>query len=82
MTPPGSGVDEQVVIIEHEAFRQLWNTALDEEGLRLERRAAADVHPEALVIAVEPDRMHYDIEIPQPSKGPAPQRCRTRLAAP
>lgn len=68
MTPPGSGVDEQVVVIEHEAFRQLWNTALDEEGLRLERRAAADVHPEALVIAVEPDRMHYDIEIPQPSR--------------
>ncbi|MGH3829076.1 MAG: DEAD/DEAH box helicase [Pseudonocardiaceae bacterium] len=68
MTPPGSGVDEQVVVIEHEAFRQLWDTALDEEGLRVERRAAADVHPEASVIAVEPDRMPYDIEIPRPSR--------------
>lgn len=68
MTPPGSGVDEQVVVIEHEAFRQLWDTALDEEGLQVERRAAADVHPEASVIAVEPDRMRYDIEIPQLSR--------------
>ncbi|MGH3783208.1 MAG: hypothetical protein ACRDRO_21930, partial [Pseudonocardiaceae bacterium] len=68
MTPPGSGVDEQVVVIEHEAFKQLWDTALDEEGLRVERRAAADVHPEASVIAVEPDRLQYDIEIPQLSR--------------
>jgi type III restriction enzyme len=68
MTPPGSGVDEQVVVIEHEAFRRLWDAALDEEGLRVERCAAADVHPEASVIAVEPDRLLYDIEIPQPSR--------------
>ena len=24
MTPPGSGFDERVVVIEHEAFRDLW----------------------------------------------------------
>ena len=68
MTPPGSGVDEQLVVIEHEAFRQLWDDVLDEEGLRVERRAAADVHPDASVIAVEPHRMGYDIEIPQLSR--------------
>jgi len=68
MTPPGSGVDEQLVVIEHEAFRQLWDDVLDEEGLWVERRAADDVHPEASVIAVEPHRMRYDIEIPQLSR--------------
>lgn len=68
MTPPGSGVDEQLVVIEHEAFRKLWDTALDEDGLQVERRAAEDVHPEASVIAVEPDRLRYDIEIPQLSR--------------
>lgn len=68
MTPPGSGVDEQLVVIEHEAFRQLWDTALDDEGLRVERRAANEVHPEVSVIAVEPDRLRYDIEIPQLSR--------------
>ena len=68
MTPPGSGVDEQLVVIEHEAFRQLWDTALEDEGLRVERRAVDEVHPEVSVIAVEPDRLRYDIEIPQPSR--------------
>ncbi|MGH4020409.1 MAG: DEAD/DEAH box helicase family protein, partial [Pseudonocardiaceae bacterium] len=68
MTPPGSGVDEQLVVIEHEAFRQLWDTALDDEGLQVERRAADEVHPEVSVIAVEPDRIRYDIEIPQLSR--------------
>ncbi len=68
MTPPGSGVDEQVVVIEHEAFRRLWDDALDEDGLRVERRAADDVHPEASVIVVEPHRLRYDIEIPQLSR--------------
>ncbi len=29
MTPPGSGFDERVVVIEHEAFRNLWNAELD-----------------------------------------------------
>jgi type III restriction enzyme len=65
MTPPGSGMDEQVVVIEHEAFRALWDTVIDEEGLDVERRDADDVHPEATVIAVAPDKLSYDIEIPQ-----------------
>lgn len=68
MTPPGSGVDERLVVIEHEAFRQLWDDALDEEGLTLERRNVGEVHPQATVIAVEPDRMTYDIEIPRLSR--------------
>ncbi|MEJ7796580.1 MAG: DEAD/DEAH box helicase family protein, partial [Nocardioides sp.] len=68
MTPPGSGVDEQVVVIEHEAFRALWDDALEGEGLDIERRRLDDVHPEATVIAVEPDRMQHDIEIPQLSR--------------
>ena len=29
MTPPGSGFDERVVVIEHEAFRSLWSAELD-----------------------------------------------------
>lgn len=65
MTAPGSGVDEKVVVIEHDAFRRMWDTALDAEGISVERRAAEDVHPDATVIAVEPDRLGRDIEIPQ-----------------
>lgn len=68
MTPPGSGVDEQVVVIEHEAFRQLWDDALDAEGLDLERRRLDDVRPEARVITADPERGELDIEIPSLSR--------------
>jgi type III restriction enzyme len=68
MTQPGSRVTEKLVVIEHEAFRHLWDQALDSEGLTVERRAADMVHPEATVIAVEPDRIPFDIEIPQLSR--------------
>jgi len=78
MTPPGSGVDEQVVVIEHEAFRRLWDDALAEEGLDVERRPVDDVHPDPTVIAVEPDRITFDIEIPQLTR--ALTRDASRLA--
>jgi len=68
MTPSGSGVDEQVVVIEHQAFRQLWDDALDAEGLDLERRNLDDVRPEAQVIAADPERADRDIEIPSLSR--------------
>lgn len=64
MTPPGSGADETVVVIEHEAFRELWDKALDDEGLEIERRRVDRVTPEAQVVAVEPERLAYDIGIP------------------
>lgn len=76
MTPPGSGVDEQLIVIEHEAFRQLWDDALDADNLDVDRRGIEDVHPEATVIAVEGERLTYDIEIPQLT------RVITRNAAP
>ena len=36
MTPPGSGFDERVVVIEHEAFRNLWSAELDGGHVRYE----------------------------------------------
>jgi type III restriction enzyme len=64
MTPPGSGVEESVVVIEHEAFRALWDKALDDEGLDVERRDVDDVKPQAMVVTVEPERVGYDIAVP------------------
>ena len=64
MTRPGSGVDETVVVIEHKAFRQLWDRALEAEGLEVDRRSVDEVKPPAQVIAVEPDRTTYDIAVP------------------
>lgn len=65
MTPPGSGVDERVVVIEHQAFRELWDDVFtDDEYDGVEREDLDDVHPQAAVIAVEPDRLGFDIAVP------------------
>ncbi len=64
MTPPGSGVDETVVVIEHEAFRSLWDQALADDDLSVERQNLDDVHVQPQVVAVEPDRVGFDIAIP------------------
>ncbi len=68
MTRPGSGVDEQIVVIDHEQFRDLWDDALEAEGLEIERRGIDEVHPQPQVIAVDPDKLTFDIEIPQLSR--------------
>lgn len=65
MTPAGSGVDERVIVIEHEAFRSLWEDYADQEDLDVEFRDADDIHPTAHVIAPDPTRLELDIEVPQ-----------------
>jgi type III restriction enzyme len=64
MTPPGSGFDERVVVIEHEAFRNLWNTELD-GGLIVEREDADRIEPGAVTIFPDEVKQKYDIVIPQ-----------------
>lgn len=68
MTPPDAGVEERLVVIEHEAFRSLWDKAAEQEGLDLDRGPVDDEHLQATVIAVEPERSDYDIAIPQLSR--------------
>jgi hypothetical protein len=64
MTPPGSGFDERVVVIEHEAFRNLWNTELD-GGLVVEREDVDKIEPGAVTIFSDEAKLKYDIVIPQ-----------------
>ena len=64
MTPPGSGFDERVVVIEHDAFRDLWNTQLD-GGLIVEREEADRIEPGAVTIFADEAKRRYDISIPQ-----------------
>ena len=64
MTPPGSGFDERVVVIEHEAFRNLWNTELD-GGLVVEREDVDMIEPGAVTVFPDEAKRRYDIVIPQ-----------------
>jgi type III restriction enzyme len=64
MTPPGSGFDERVVVIEHEAFRNLWSAELD-GGLIVEKEQADKVESGALTIFADEAKRRFDIVIPQ-----------------
>jgi len=64
MTPPGSGFDERVVVIEHEAFRNLWNAELD-GGLIVEREDADKIEPGAVTVFPDEAKKRFDITVPQ-----------------
>ncbi len=64
MTPPGSGHDERVVVIEHDAFRDLWSAELD-GGLIVQREDVDKVEPGAVTIFADEGKRRYDIAIPQ-----------------
>lgn len=64
MTPPGSGFDERVVVIEHEAFRNLWSAELD-GGLIVEKKDADKIEPGAITIFADEAKRRFDIVIPQ-----------------
>ena len=64
MTPPGSGFDERVVVIEHDAFRDLWSAELD-GGLVVDREAADRIETGVVTIFADEARRRYDIAIPQ-----------------
>ena len=64
MTPPGSGHDERVVVIEHDAFRDLWSTELD-GGLVVEREDVERIEPGAVTVLADEGKRRFDIAIPQ-----------------
>ena len=64
MTPPGSGFDERVVVIEHDAFRDLWSTELD-GGLIVEREDVDKIEAGAVTIFADEGKKRFDIAIPQ-----------------
>jgi type III restriction enzyme len=64
MTPPGSGHDERVVVIEHDAFRDLWSAELD-GGLIVEKEEADKIEVGAITIFPDEGKKRYDIALPQ-----------------
>jgi type III restriction enzyme len=64
MTPPGSGYDERVVVVEHDAFRHLWDAELD-GGLVVDKQPVNKIDAGAVTIFADEGKKEYDIEIPQ-----------------
>jgi len=63
MTPPGSGFDERVVVIEHEAFRDFWDKELD-GGLVVDREEIDKIEPGAVAIYPDEGKERFEISIP------------------
>lgn len=63
MTPPGSGFDERVVVIEHQAFRDLWDKELD-GGLVVEREEIEKIGANAVAIYPDEGKKRFEISIP------------------
>jgi type III restriction enzyme len=63
MTPPGSGFEERVVVIEHEAFRDLWDKELD-GGLVVEREEVEKIGANAVAIYPDEGKKKFEISIP------------------
>jgi type III restriction enzyme len=65
MSPPASGdKQEQVVVIEHTAFKSFWKKELQEEGLEIEWVPVEQVRPLTRTVVVDKTRLQYDIEVP------------------
>ncbi|HLF79758.1 MAG TPA: DEAD/DEAH box helicase family protein [Dehalococcoidia bacterium] len=66
MWPMASGSDlEQVVVIEHQAFRSFWDKELKEEGLEIQWVPIDRLKPEVQTVLVDPTKSEFDIEIPK-----------------
>ena len=65
MTGPGSGFEERVIVVEHDAFRDFWDKEIKEEGLEIERDRPENVRVDIKTIIVESTKLEFDIEIPQ-----------------
>ncbi|TAK66991.1 MAG: hypothetical protein EPO22_03315 [Dehalococcoidia bacterium] len=65
MSPPASGdIKEQVVVIEHAAFKDFWKKELEEEGLEIEWVPVEQVRPQTRTVVVDKTRLQYDIAVP------------------
>jgi type III restriction enzyme len=67
MTPPGSGFDERVVVIEHDAFRDLCSSELD-GGLVVEKEDVDRIDSGAVAVFPDEGKRRYDIAIPHLSR--------------
>ena len=81
MTPPGSGFDERVVVIEHEAFRNLWTTELD-GGLVVEKEDADKIEARRDDDLRRRGKAPFDIVDPAAHAGARPRRQPAEPAQP
>ena len=70
MWPVAHGDDrEQLIVIEHKAFREFWERELGEEGLDIAWEPVNTLKYGLETVRVDPDKLEYDIEIPQLTPG-------------
>jgi len=69
MFPHQEDLTEELVIVEHPRFREVWNQEIEDRELDIEVTSAEDHQPEATTIRVDEDQLEYDLQIPILSGG-------------
>ena len=66
MWPVAAGdLREEVIVIEHEAFRRFWDRELQDEGFDIERIPVAKVRPTIRTVLVDKSKLDYEIAVPR-----------------
>ncbi|MDE2696503.1 MAG: DEAD/DEAH box helicase family protein [Chloroflexota bacterium] len=66
MWPVATGdLREEVIVIEHEAFRQFWDRELEDEGFDIQRVPVARLRPKIRTVLVDKSKLDYEIEVPR-----------------
>ena len=66
MWPVAAGdLGDEVIVIEHQAFRQFWDRELHDEGFDIERVPVAKVRPTMRTVLVDKSKLDYEIEVPR-----------------
>ena len=56
---------EEVIVIEHEAFRQFWDRELEEEGFEIGHVPVHEARPKIRTVLVDRSKLDYEIEVPR-----------------
>lgn len=69
MFPHQEDLTEELVIVEHPRFREVWNREIEERDLDVDVTSADDYQPETTTIKVDDDKLEHDITLPILSGG-------------
>ncbi len=64
MAPQDETWEERLIVIDHPRFRQLWQAEIDKGELIADFTSARKAYEPSNLVMVNPERLHFDIEIP------------------
>jgi type III restriction enzyme len=64
LDPDNESWEEKIIVLDHPRFRQLWQAEIDSGELIADFIPAKNAYEPSNLVMVNPDKIHFDIEIP------------------